>query len=97
MSKAVVVSTPKSVVVHSHHRRAVVACVGGATKVAIEEQPKTVVVVRGVPGPAGDASGALLIGNRLSEFDTPAAREQAQANLGLSVVDPLAYYILAKA
>lgn len=60
-------------------------------------QARTVVVVRGVPGPAGDASGALLIGNRLSEFDTPAAREQAQANLGLSVVDPLAYYILAKA
>lgn len=52
---------------------------------------------QGPPGPPGDPSGALLIGNRLSEFDTPAAREQAQANLGLGVVDPLAYYILAKA
>lgn len=53
--------------------------------------------VPGPPGPPGDPSGALLIANRLSEFDTPAAREQAQANLGLGVVDPLAYYILAKA
>ena len=53
--------------------------------------------VQGPPGPPGDPSGALLVGNRLSEFDTPAAREQAQANLGLGVVDPLAYYILAKA
>ena len=52
---------------------------------------------QGPPGPPGDPSGALLIGNRLSEFDTPAAREQAQANLGLGVADPLAYYILAKA
>ena len=52
---------------------------------------------QGPPGPPGDPSGALLIGNRLSEFDTPAAREQAQANLGLGVIDPLAYYILAKA
>ena len=53
--------------------------------------------VQGPPGPPGDPSGALLVGNRLSEFDTPAAREQAQANLGLGVADPLAYYILAKA
>ena len=52
---------------------------------------------QGPPGPPGDPSGALLIGNRLSELDTPAAREQAQANLGLGVADPLAYYILAKA
>ena len=51
----------------------------------------------GPPGKNGDGSGALLVGNRLSEFDTPAAREQAQANLGLGVADPLAYYILAKA
>ena len=51
----------------------------------------------GPPGKDGDGSGALLVGNRLSEFDTPAAREQAQANLGLGVADPLAYYILAKA
>ena len=53
--------------------------------------------VQGPPGPPGDPSGALLVGNRFSEFDTPAAREQAQANLGLGVADPLAYYILAKA
>ena len=65
-----------------------------------KSEPEEIIIteaVQGPPGPPGDASGALLVGNRLSEFDTPAAREQAQANLGLGVVDPLAYYILAKA
>lgn len=72
----------------------------GETVVVRQSAAPAVVVTRGIPGPPGppgDPSGALLIGNRLSEFDTPAAREQAQANLGLGVVDPLAYYILAKA
>ena len=71
-----------------------------STTVVTAEKPHHVVVTRGIPGPPGkngDGSGALLVGNRLSEFDTPAAREQAQANLGLGVADPLAYYILAKA
>ena len=58
------------------------------------------VAVQGVPGPPGkngDGSGALLIDNRLSEFAGDAnAQEQAQANLGMGVADPLAYYILAK-
>ena len=65
-----------------------------------KSEPEEIIVteaVQGPPGPPGDPSGALLIANRLSEFDTPAAREQAQANLGLGVADPLAYYILAKA
>ena len=65
-----------------------------------KSEPEEIIIteaVQGPPGPPGDASGALLVGNRLSEFDTPAAREQAQANLGLGVPDPLAYYILAKA
>ena len=40
----------------------------------------------------------LLTANRLSEFAAdPATQEAAQANLGLGAVDPLAYYILAKA
>ena len=70
------------------------------TAVVVAEEPRHVIVTRGIPGPPGkdgDGSGALLIDNRLNEFDTPAAREQAQANLGLGVADPLAYYILAKA
>ena len=65
-----------------------------------KSEPEEIIIteaVQGPPGPPGDPSGALLIANRLSEFDTPAAREQAQANLGLGAVDPLAYYILAKA
>ena len=49
-------------------------------------------------GPVGDAAGALLVSNRLSELASdPATQEAAQANLGLGAVDPLAYYILAKA
>ena len=76
----------------------VVARVRGTTVVQREAVPRTVVVTRGIPGRDGkDATGALLVDNRLSEFNTPAAREQAQANLGLGAVDPLAYYILAKA
>ena len=64
----------------------------------VVDQVVVEVAVQGIPGPPGkDGSGALLIDNRLNEFDTPAAREQAQANLGLGVADPLAYYILAKA
>ena len=70
------------------------------TTLVVAEKPHHVVVTRGIPGPPGkngDGSGALLIDNRLNEFagDT-AAQEQAQANLGLGVADPLAYYILAK-
>ena len=70
-----------------------------STTVVTAEKPHHVVVTRGIPGPPGkngDGSGALLIDNRLNEFagDT-AAQEQAQANLGLGVADPLAYYILA--
>ena len=66
----------------------------------VVDQVVVEVAVQGVPGPPGkngDGSGALLIDNRLNEFagDT-AAQEQAQANLGLGVADPLAYYILAK-
>lgn len=52
----------------------------------------------GPPGPVGDADGALLVNNRLAELSTdPAAQAEAQTNLGLGAIDPLAYYILAKA
>ena len=70
------------------------------TAVVVAEKPRHVIVTRGIPGPPGkngDGSGALLINNRLNEFaGNAAAQEQAQANLGLGVADPLAYYILAK-
>ena len=71
-----------------------------STTVVTAEKPHHVIVTRGIPGPPGkngDGSGALLVGNRLNEFaGNAAAQEQAQANLGLGVADPLAYYILAK-
>lgn len=52
---------------------------------------------QGPPGPVGDASGALLVANRLSELATsPETQAEAQHNLGLGLADPLAYYILAK-
>lgn len=67
---------------------------------SVVDQVVVEVAVQGIPGPPGkngDGSGALLIDNRLSEFAGDAnAQEQAQANLGLGVADPLAYYILAK-
>ena len=51
----------------------------------------------GPPGPIGDARGALLVSNALSELATdPETQVRAQTNLGLGSADPLAYYILAK-
>lgn len=47
-------------------------------------------------GPIGDANGALLVTNQLAELASPQAQIQAQSNLGLGLIDPLAYYILAK-
>ena len=74
--------------------------------VELHEGPVTVVTEcqqgpPGTPGPRGaigDAGGALLASNRLSELATdPAAQADAQTNIGLGAIDPLAYYILAKA
>ena len=64
---------------------------------AQEQQVIVEIAMQGPPGKNGDGSGSLLIDNRLNEFaGNTAAQEQAQANLGLGVADPLAYYILAK-
>lgn len=53
---------------------------------------------KGDPGPIGDAAGAFLVSQRLGEIaGNSAAQVEAQANLGLGLSDPLAYYILAKA
>lgn len=57
--------------------------------------------VQGVPGPPGrdanEVAGALVEANRLSEYaGKPEAQQEVQQNIGLGVVDPLAYYILAK-
>ncbi len=55
------------------------------------------VLIAGKPGDP-DSTGALMVANRLSEFAVdPAAQLAAQQNIGLGSVDPLAYYILAKA
>lgn len=66
-----------------------------------QSEPEEIIVtesVQGPPGPPGDPSGALLAVNRLSELASdPTAQFEAQQNLGLGTVDPLAYYILAKA
>ena len=57
--------------------------------------------VQGAPGPPGrdanEVAGALVEANRLSEYaGKPEAQQEVQHNIGLGVVDPLAYYILAK-
>lgn len=59
------------------------------------------VVTRGPQGPPGDAGNAALFlqkENHLAEYANDSqAQQSAQTNLGLGMVDPLAYYILAKA
>lgn len=66
-----------------------------------QSEPEEIIVteaVQGPPGPPGDPSGAFLVANRLSEIAAdPTAQLDAQQNIGLGAVDPLAYYILAKA
>ena len=40
-----------------------------------------------IVGPPGDAGGALLVANRLSEFDDETKKSAARTNLGLQVID----------
>ncbi len=74
----------------------------GALVVAPVMQTAVVSVgVQGAPGPPGrdanEVAGALVEANRLSEYaGKPEAQQEVQQNIGLGVVDPLAYYILAK-
>ena len=42
---------------------------------------------QGPPGPVGSADGALLVANRLNEFDDEAKRIAARTNLGLQNID----------
>lgn len=74
------------------------------SSVILVEQVKSAyieVVTRGPQGPPGDAGNVgmyLLEENHLSEYsNNTQAQQLAQTNLGLGTVDPLAYYILAKA
>ena len=59
------------------------------------------VVTKGPQGPPGDVGNAALFlqkENHLAEYANDSqAQQSAQTNLGLGMVDPLAYYILAKA
>ena len=91
------------------HQLRTSAVSGGATSLLVQEKERLVlfeVGKQGPPGPPGpvgpkgpigDSDGALLASNRLSELAAdPQSQADAQANLGLGLVDPLAYYILAK-
>lgn len=49
--------------------------------------PRGVPGPKGDPGPIGDAGGALLVNNRLNEFDTAQARMDARMNLELQHID----------
>jgi hypothetical protein len=77
-----------------------------AEDTVLHEQVEVVEILavaeQGPPGPPGKdgnvAGGALLAANRLAELSVdPETQAEAQSNLGLGGVDPLAYYILAKA
>jgi len=82
----IVKAEPAAVVIH-RERSVVVTRPGGPAVVVSQPTPPQVVITRGVPGPAGDASGALLVENRLSEFDTEQKKADARANIGLAVID----------
>ena len=100
------------VVVHQEQTATVVVEVLRTQVVAVQEPVATVVQpvlqtavvavgVQGAPGPPGrdanEVAGALVEANRLSEYaGKPEAQQEVQQNIGLGVVDPLAYYILAK-
>lgn len=63
---------------------------GGAPAVTKQGIGGTVVVTRGIPGPpgpVGSADGALLVVNRLNEFDDETKKAEARANLGLQTID----------
>lgn len=76
----------------------------GRPDVLIEGAPQTILLtegVQGAPGPPGldanEVAGALVEANRLSEYAGKSeAQQEVQQNIGLGMVDPLAYYILAK-
>lgn len=56
--------------------------------VAKSGDTRTVFVMRGVPGPAGDASGAFLVSNRFFEIAADeTAKQTARTNLGLATID----------
>ena len=59
------------------------------------------VVTKGPQGPPGDIGNADLFlqkENHLAEYANDSqAQQSVQTNIGLGMVDPLAYYILAKA
>lgn len=59
------------------------------------------VVTEGPQGPPGERENPELFlqkENHLDEYaDDLEAQQRVQSNLGLGIVDPLAYYILAKA
>lgn len=71
---------------------------GGTPAVTPQSAGRSVVVRYSGAAGGGAPADALLVANRLSEFSAnPAAQLAAQQNIGLGSVDPLAYYILAKA
>ncbi len=76
----------------------------GLPSAIIVEQTNPVyieVVTEGPQGPPGERENPELFlqkENHLAEYANDIeAQQSAQSNLGLGVVDPLAYYILAKA
>ena len=77
-----------AVVVKAPDTRSVVVRSKESVVVSKEAAARTVFVVRGVPGPAGDASGAFLVSNRFFEIAADeVAKQTARTNLGLSTID----------
>ena len=60
---------------------------GRVVALAQSNPAQPIAAVIGPPGPAGDADGALLVTNRLSEFSTSEAKTEARQNLELQNID----------
>jgi hypothetical protein len=84
----VVEPSPDPVVVRQATSAVVVVERAGSVVIAPQTGRRSVVIVQGVPGRSGDAAGgALLVANRLSEFDDETKKAAARSNLGLQVID----------
>ncbi len=52
-----------------------------------QQGPRGIQGIQGPPGPIGDASGALLVTNRLNEFSTSQMKMEARTNIELEHID----------
>ncbi len=88
MTLEVVTLTPTEIVTIENDVIQVVTIAGAVEVVTVGGQgPAGPRGETGAQGPIGDASGALLVTNRLSEFSTAQMKIDARTNLELNHID----------